>query len=93
MNNRRQHGLPTRRGGLFAILYLLRLALLERVINGYRNIGASVLIQLLACVEHAVLEELLSTLLGTIEAIRCCHELLRLGHEHVAEQLGIGVAE
>lgn len=84
-----KHGLPTRRSGLFAILYLLRLTLFERIVDGYRDVGPRILVNLPASTEHAVLKELFGTLFRAIEAIRCRHKLFGLGNKHVAEQLGI----
>ena len=82
-----EHGLPAGGGGG---VVLVCLALLEGVVNGDGDVLAGVLIELTAGAEHAVLEEIARLFHAAVEAVGRGDQLLRLGHEHGAEEFGIG---
>ena len=83
-----EHGLPAG-GGSFGILVCV--ALLVGVVDGYRNVLTGVLVNLLAGVQHSVLKEIPSFFGAALKAVGGRHQFFCLGHQHGAEQLGVGV--
>lgn len=83
-----EHGLPAGGGG-FGVL--VRVALLVGVVDGYRNIFPGVLVNLLTGVQHSVLKEIPRLFSAALKAVGGRHQFFRLGHQHGAEQLGVGV--
>ena len=87
-DNGAEHGLPTSRG-CFGVLVCV--ALLVGVVDGYRNVLPGILVNLLAGVQHSVLKEIPCLFSAALKAVGGRHKFLCLGHQHGAEQLGIGV--